>query len=63
MFTPKGWGVRERVLAISEVRAEGEGWVRAVRIPRPPALETALARGARPTHCMPPWTTGTVVED
>ena len=34
------------------------GWVSAVRIPRPPALETAEAISARPTHCMPPWMMG-----
>lgn len=28
-------------------------------IPRPPALLTALASSAYPTHCIPPWTTGT----
>ena len=28
-------------------------------MPRPPALETAEASSAYPTHCMPPWTTGT----
>lgn len=29
-------------------------------IPRPPALLTAEASSAYPTHCMPPWTTGTI---
>lgn len=28
-------------------------------IPRPPAFETAEASSAYPTHCIPPWTTGT----
>lgn len=32
--------------------ASGLGWDRAVRIPRPPALETAAANGGRPT-CTP----------
>lgn len=41
-------------LLISSLRAWGEGCVSAVRMPRAPALETALARDARPTHCMPP---------
>jgi hypothetical protein len=28
-------------------------------IPSPPALLTAEASSAYPTHCIPPWTTGT----
>lgn len=28
-------------------------------IPRPPALLTAAANSAYPTHCIPPWTMGT----
>ena len=59
MLTAKGCGVRARVAAISSRRWAGEGWVRAVRMPRPPALETAAARGERPIHCMPPWMMGT----
>lgn len=36
------------------------GKMRAVMMPRPPALETAEANSAVPTCIMPPWTTGTV---
>lgn len=39
-------------------KASGEGCVRAVRMPSPPALDTELASLGRPTHCMPPCTTG-----
>lgn len=28
-------------------------------MPNAPALDTADASSAYPTHCMPPWTTGT----
>lgn len=35
------------------------GKMRAVMMPRPPALETADARAAVPTCIMPPCTTGT----
>src|SRR5690606_30777892 len=57
-FTPKGLSVIVRQRAISAASASGVGWVSAVRMPRPPALETAAASSARPTHCMPPWTMG-----
>jgi hypothetical protein len=45
-FTPKGFEVMERQRVISWVRAAGEGCVRPVRMPRPPALETAEASSA-----------------
>lgn len=35
------------------LRSSGVGWVSAVRIPKPPALETALASSAYPTHIIP----------
>src|SRR5690606_8579562 len=57
-FTPKGLSVIVRQRAISAASASGVGCVSAVRMPRPPALETAAASSARPTHCMPPWTMG-----
>lgn len=46
MLTPNGFLVKVRVLRISARRASGVGCVRAVRIPRPPALETAEASSA-----------------
>src|SRR5690606_6897635 len=57
-FTPKGLSVIVRQRAISAASASGVGWVSAVRMPSPPAFETAAASSARPTHCMPPWTMG-----
>lgn len=75
MFTPKGLSVSLRVSRIAWRRASGEGCESAVSIPRPPALETAAARGGNPTldmceqmkhnnsrayHCMPPCTTGLI---
>jgi hypothetical protein len=48
-LTPNGWSVMSRVLAISWVSFSGVPSVRAVIMPRPPALETAAASGARPT--------------
>ena len=41
-----GFEVMVRQRRISSRRASGEGCVRAVRIPRPPAFETALASSA-----------------
>ena len=49
MFTPKGLSVNLRVFLIASRRASGFGWVRAVRIPRPPAFETAAASSGTPT--------------
>src|ERR1700733_12497539 len=57
-FTPNGWSVISRQRLISLARSSGVGWVRPVRMPRAPALETADASSARPTHCMPPCTIG-----
>ena len=57
-FTPNGLSVISRHRAISAVNASGVGCVSAVRMPRPPAFDTAAAISARPTHCMPPCTTG-----
>jgi hypothetical protein len=34
------------------------GWLSPVRMPSPPALETAEASSATPTLAMPPWTMG-----
>ena len=49
MFTPKFLSVSERVSLIAVRRAAGFGWVKAVRIPRPPAFETAAASWGTPT--------------
>lgn len=62
MLTPNGFLVMVLHRRISFRRSSGVGWVRAVRIPRPPALLTADASSAYPTHCMPPWTMGTRVD-
>src|SRR5687767_11013988 len=50
-----------RQRAISLRRSSGVGWVNAVSIPSPPALETAEASSAVPTHCMPPWMIGYLI--
>lgn len=60
MLTANGLFVKVLHFRISFRRSSGVGCVRAVRIPSPPALLTADASSAYPTHCMPPWTTGTV---
>ena len=57
-LTPNGWSVIARQRAISSASACGVGWVSAVSTPSPPALETADASSALPTHCMPPWMMG-----
>src|SRR5476651_1039171 len=57
-FTPNGWSVISRQRLISLARSSGVGWVRPVKMPSAPALETAEASSARPTHCMPPCTIG-----
>lgn len=60
-FTPKApyllsrsfriWGsIIDLVLRMASRSASGEGWVSAVRMPRPPALDTAAARSGTPTH-------------
>jgi hypothetical protein len=41
MFTPKGLSVIARQRSISALNAAGVGWVSAVRMPRPPAFDTA----------------------
>lgn len=48
-LTPKGLLVMVRQRRISLRRCSGVGWVKAVRIPRPPALDTAEASSAVPT--------------
>lgn len=45
-FTAKGLEVIALHLRISLRRSSGEGWVRAVSIPRPPAFDTADASSA-----------------
>jgi len=45
-FTPKGWSVISWQRAISLASSSGVGWVRPVRMPRPPALDTAEASSA-----------------
>src|SRR5262245_43079724 len=57
-FTPNGLSVILRQRSISARSASGDGCVSAVRMPRPPALDTAAASSARPTHIMPPCTIG-----
>ena len=49
MFTPKFLSVSLRVFLIASRRASGFGCVNAVRIPRPPAFETAAASSGTPT--------------
>jgi hypothetical protein len=49
-LTPKGLLVMVRQRRISVRRCSGVGWVNAVKIPRPPALETAEASSAVPTY-------------
>lgn len=51
MFTPKGFLVRVLHLWISLRRSAGVGKRSPVMMPRPPALETALASSAYPTYC------------
>ena len=46
MFTPKGLSVIERQRSISLRRSSGVGCVSAVRMPRPPAFDTAEASSA-----------------
>ena len=49
ILTPKFLSVNLRVFRIAWRRASGFGWVRAVRIPRPPAFETAATSSGTPT--------------
>lgn len=46
MLTANGLAVMDLHFRISERRCSGLGWVRAVKMPSPPALETAEARTA-----------------
>src|SRR3954467_7427742 len=57
-FTPNGLSGRSRHLAISRARSAGVGCVSAVMKPSAPEFATAATSSARPTHCMPPCTTG-----
>lgn len=50
MLTPKGFLVSDLHFWISLRRSAGVGKMRAVMMPRPPALETALANSAYPTY-------------
>lgn len=50
MFTPKGFLVSFLHFWISLRRSAGVGKMRAVMMPSPPALETALASSAYPTY-------------
>ena len=52
MFTPKGFCVNRLVSLIATRRASGLGCVSAVKMPNPPASETAAARAGTPT-CRP----------
>src|SRR3546814_125031 len=58
MLTPNGWSVIARQRAISLAKCSGVGCVNPVSMPNAPALETADAISAVPTHCMPPWMIG-----
>lgn len=49
-LTPKGLLVIVRQRRISLRKCSGVGWVKAVKIPRPPAFETAEASSAVPTY-------------
>ena len=54
-----GWTFEDYLAAVLEREvsarnASGLGWVSAVRMPNPPAFETAEASSARPTHIIPP---------
>lgn len=49
-MTPKGFLVRDLHFWISLRRSVGVGKMRAVMMPSPPALETALANSAYPTY-------------
>ena len=57
MFTPKGLSVIVRHLRISSRTQSAPAFI-AEMMPRPPALETALAREASAIHAMPPWMIG-----
>lgn len=50
MLTPKGFLVSALHFWISLRRSAGVGKMRAVMMPSPPALETALASSAYPTY-------------
>lgn len=50
MLTPKGFFVSFLHFWISLRRSAGVGKMRAVMMPSPPALETALASSAYPTY-------------
>lgn len=50
MLTPKGFLVSDLHFWISLRRSAGVGKMRAVMMPSPPALETALANSAYPTY-------------
>lgn len=52
-LTPKGLLVMVRQRRISLRKCSGVGWVNAVKIPRPPAFETAEASSAVPTYYYP----------
>ena len=58
-FTAKGLpGHSRRHSRISRRRSSGVRCVSAVTVPSPPALDTAAARTAYPTWCIPPWMMG-----
>lgn len=57
-LTPNGLDVIVRHRRISFLKSSGVGCVNPVKIPNPPALETAEAISAYPTYCMPPQMIG-----
>jgi len=60
-LTPKGLSVMRRQRSISRRSSSGDGCVSAVMMPSPPALDTAEAISAVPTHCIPPCTMGCLI--
>lgn len=59
ILTANGFFVTLLVSLIASRKASGEGWVRAVMIPKPPAFDMEAARNGSPACCIPPCTTGT----
>src|SRR5690606_18455430 len=57
-FTANGLSVISLQRLISFASPSGVPCDSAVMVPRPPALETAAASSAKPTHCIPPCITG-----
>jgi len=54
MFTPKGLSVKFLVFLILAASSSGVGKVSALKMPSPPALETAVDNSVLTTYCIPP---------